>query len=174
MLFFSDLRFDSSACGPGLFISENNTHLRQNVPTGNFRTCTMNIGWTKGVHYWSIRIIDRGQKGHAFIGIVPSTFDTSFFQYPGKTSDSYGIYFNNGKTYNNGGGTEFTSDLPKNNDVIGVLLDLEARTLTYFKNKEILGTAFGRLPHQGGNVRYHPAVGFCELGQWVILITTTK
>jgi len=176
MLFFSDLRFDPAACGPGLFISENNTHLRQNVPTtGNFGTCrTMNTGWTEGVHYWSIRIIDRGSAGHVMIGIVQPTFNISLLHYPGKTSDSYGFYLINGNKYNNGIATAFTTDLPQNNDVIGVLLDLEARTLTYFKNGKILGTAFGLLPDQGTNAKYYPAVGFYELGQWVSLIRTIK
>ncbi len=176
MLFFSDLRFDSSACGPGLFISENNTHLRQNVPTtGNFGTCrTMNTGWTEGVHYWSIRIIERGSSAYLVIGIVLPTFNISLIHYPGATNDSYGLCLSNGQKYNNSVGTAFTSDLPKNNDVIGVLLDLEARTLTYYKNGQILGTAFGLLPDKGTNAKYYPAVGLRELGLWVSLIRTIK
>jgi hypothetical protein len=134
----------------------------------------MNTGWTEGVHYWSIRIIERGSSAYLVIGIVLPTFNISLIHYPGATNDSYGLCLSNGQKYNNSVGTAFTSDLPKNNDVIGVLLDLEARTLTYYKNGQILGTAFGLLPDKGTNAKYYPAVGFYELGQWVSLIRTIK
>jgi hypothetical protein len=175
VLSFVDLRFDPSACGPGLFISDNNTHLRQNVASGAHHTCrTMGNGWTQGVHYWSVKIIDRSAEGRIMIGIISSAFNVSLPQYVGQTSDSYGFYPHNGQKYNNGANVVFTSDLPKNGDVIGVLLDLEARTLTYFKNGQILGTAFGQIPLQGNDIKYYPAISCYELGNWVSLIKTTK
>jgi hypothetical protein len=134
----------------------------------------MGSGWTQGVHYWSIRVADRGPNGHVIIGIVSSAFDTSVLQYPGQTSDSYGFQLYHGHRHNNAQATAFTTDLPKKGDVIGVLLDLDAQTLTYFKNGQILGTAFSQILLQSTNIKYHPAVGFYELGQWVSLIKTTK
>lgn len=170
-----DLRFDPSACGPGLFISDNNTHLRQNVPTGAHRTCrTLGAGWTKGVHYWSVRIIDRSANGYIMIGIVSSAFDVSVLQHVGETSSGYAVYAHNGHKYHNGAAVGFISDLPKNGDVIGVLLDLDARTLTYFKNGILLGTAFGQIPLPDNNTKYYPAISCYELGHWVSLIRTTK
>lgn len=175
MLSFADLHFDPAACGPGLFISDNNTHLRRNIASDHYNTCrTMHTGWTQGVHYWSIRVIDRGSSCRILTGIVLPTFDISLPQYVGQTSDSYGIYWSNGNKYNRGATAAFTSDLPRNNDVIGILLDLEARTLTYYKNGQILGTAFGLLPLQGTDDKYYPAVTLVQLGQWVSLIKTTK
>lgn len=149
--------------------------MRQNIPSGSWHTCRISdAGWTEGIHYWSIRIIDRGETGTLLIGIVSSAFNTSLAQYPGQTSDSYGLYLIHGQKYNNAVPVAFTSDLLQNNDVLGILLDLEARTLTYFKNGQILGTAFGQLPLQGTNTKYYPAVGLYELGQWVSLIRTVK
>jgi hypothetical protein len=116
--------------------------------------------------------MDRGKNGYIMIGIVSSNFDTSLTQYPGDTGDSYGFYVHTGNKYHSGA-SAFVSDLPQNNDVIGVLLDLEARTLTYFKNGQILGTAYGELPLKG-NIKYYPAIGLCELGGWVNLIKTIK
>jgi hypothetical protein len=107
------------------------------------------------------------------IGIVSSNFNTGLAQYPGNTDDSYGFYVQNGTTYRSAAPSAFVADLPQNNDVIGVLLDLEAKTLTYFKNGQILGTAFGELPLQG-NIKYYPAIGLAELGGWVNLIKTIK
>lgn len=170
-----DHRFDSSACAPDLFISDNNTHLRKNTETLGHRSCRIGTtGWTKGVHYWSVRIIDRASRGYITIGVILSTFDVSLLKYVGQTTTSYGFYAYNGHKYHNHVGKAFTSDLPKNGDVIGVLLDLDARTLTYFKNGQILGTAFGQLPVADNNTKYYPAVSFYELGHWVTLIKTTK
>ncbi len=130
----------------------------------------MTTGWTQGVHYWSIRVADKGPNGHVMVGIVSSAFDTSVLQNIGQKSDSYGFYLYNGHRVNNAQSTVFTTDLPKNGDVIGVLLDLDAQTLTYFKNGQILGTAFGQIPLQSTNIKYHPAVAFYELGQWISLV----
>jgi hypothetical protein len=175
VLFFTDLRFNPSACAPGLFISDHNTQLRQNVATTQWRTCrTMGTGWTEGVHYWSIRVADRGPTGYLIIGIVSSAFDTSVLQYSGQTSDSYGFQLYSGHRHNNAKSTVLTTDLPKNGDVIGVLLDLDAQTLTYFKNGQILGTVFGQIPVRSTDIKYHPAVACYELGSWVSLIRTTK
>ncbi|CAF3310516.1 unnamed protein product [Rotaria socialis] len=171
----NDLRFDPSCCGVNLFISDENIHLKKITNTAAWRTCrAMNAGWSEGIHYWSIRINDRGPEGYVMIGIVTEKFDTSKAIYPGNTADSYGFYVYNGNKYNGGSSVAFISDLPKNNDVIGVLLDFDSRTLSYFKNGTILGTAFGLLPVNGSATKYYPAVGFYSLGQWVNFVHTAK
>ncbi|CAF3852566.1 unnamed protein product, partial [Rotaria sp. Silwood1] len=171
----NDLQFDSSCCGPSLYISDENLHLRKTVATDQWRTCrAMNAGWSDGIHYWSVRINDRGAVGYLMIGVVTDAFDVSAISYPGKTVDSFGFHIFNGQKYNGSNGVAFTSDLPKNGDVIGVLLDLEARTLTYFKNGKIVGTAYGLLPANGTNIKYYPAVACYELGQWINFTRTLK
>jgi len=171
--YFIDLRFDPACCGPSLFISDENTTLKKNVDNGTWYTCRIaNAEWNKGAHYWSMRILDKG-AGIVMIGIVPTDFNTSLAQYPGQTANSYAFYVWNGTKYGSGSATGFTTDLPKSNDVIGVLLDLEARTLTYFKNGQIIGTAFGEIPIQD-NIKYSPAIGLHSFGAWVSLIKTIK
>ncbi|CAF3215452.1 unnamed protein product [Rotaria sp. Silwood2] len=169
----NDLRFDPASCGSGLFISDENTHLRKIVAIDEWRTYRiMNTEWTEGIHYWSMRINDRGPDGTIMIGIVTKNFDTGSILYPGNTSDSYSFYVHNGNKYNDSNAAAFTTDLPKNSDVIGVLLDFDARTLTYFKNGQIVGTAYGQLPVHGTDVKYFPAVGFYKLGQWKLYFLT--
>ncbi|CAF1129891.1 unnamed protein product, partial [Didymodactylos carnosus] len=164
------LKFDPGACGVGLFISDENTHLRTNINTTGWRTCrTLNSGWTEGIHYWSMRIVDRGPNGHIMTGVVNDQFDMGQATYPGENTNGYGLYLHNMNKYN-GGGAAFSSDSASNGDVIGTLLDLEARTVTYFKNGRILGTAFGMIPQ--GKQKYYPAVGMYELGNWVSVIRT--
>ncbi|CAF1533725.1 unnamed protein product [Rotaria sp. Silwood1] len=138
----NDLQFDSSFCGPSLYTSDENLHLRKTVATNEWRTCrAMNAGWSDSIHYWSVRINDRSAEGYLMIGVVTDAFDVSAVTYPGNTVDSFGFYIFNGHKYNGSNSVAFTSDLPKNGDVIGVLLDLEARTLTYLKNGKIVGTS---------------------------------
>jgi len=108
------------------------------------------------------------------LGIVRENFDASQSQFPGSTSDNYGYYLNSGKKYRGWTDTDFCPILPRNGDVIGILLDLEARTLTYFNNGQILGCAFGQIPAQPNVIKYYPAVGFYELGHWVSLINTSS
>lgn len=172
---YLDLRFDPSACGPSLRISNNNTELAQIVPTGGHRTCrTLGAGWTGGVYYWSVKIIDRGPAGYIMIGIISSAFDVSLLQHVGQPSSGYGFYVCNGHKYHDNTAIGLTSDLPQKHDVIGVLLDVDARTLTYFKNGELLGTAYGQIPLSDNNTKYYPAISCYELGNCVDLIKTTR
>ena len=134
----------------------------------------MNTGWTQGIHYWSMRVNDRSPDGTIMIGIVTQNFDTGSATYPGQTPDSYSVYCNNGQKHNAGKPILFTTNLPADGDVIGVLLDLDAQTLTYFKNGQILGTAFGQIPVHSTTIKYFPAIGCSKLGQWVSLIRTLK
>lgn len=169
-----DLRFDPAACGPGLFITNDNTHLRQNTVVTEGRTCrTMIAGWMHGTHYWSMRVINHGLMARIIIGIVPSYFDISIPHYPGATADSFGLYLVNGNKYNGGQPSGFSTDLIRSGDIIGVLLDLHAKTLTFFKNGHLLGTAFGHLPVHG-LIRFYPAVTFYDMGSWISLVKTFK
>ncbi len=107
-------------------------------------------------------------------GIVRENFDVSQPNYPGKTSDSYGYSLFDGHKYNAGTATAFCPTLTSNSDVIGILLDLEAHTMTYFCNGQIIGCAFGQIPVQPDVIKYYPAIGFYALDDWVSLIKTSS
>ncbi len=172
---YLDLRFDPSACSSGLLISNNNTHLRLTASTAGHRACrTIGTGWTQGLHYWSVRIIEKSANRYIMIGIVSSDFDMSARQYVGQSSSSYGFYIYNGHRYHNSKAVGFISDLPKNGDIIGVLLDLDARTLSYYINGIMLGTAFCQIPVPDNNTKYYPAISHCEPGHGVSIVQTTK
>lgn len=66
------------------------------------------------------------------IGIISSAFDVSAYQHVGQPSSGYAFYVYKGHKYHNGAVVGMTTDLPKNGYVIGVLLDLDARTLSFF------------------------------------------
>jgi len=77
----------------------------------------------------------------AFAGIVRPAFrDTANIM--GNNSDAYGYYSSNGQKYNGSAtGTAYGSTWTTN-DVIGVALDLDAGTLTFYKNGTTQGQAF--------------------------------
>ncbi|CAF2844878.1 unnamed protein product [Rotaria sp. Silwood2] len=163
-----DLQFDPSNCGPGLSILEDNTHLRRIAPNNRAHyTCRIATpGWSKGKHYWSIRINNRGSDGYMTLGIVNDNFDFSKDNYPGLSPGGYGYYVHNGHAFISGSGATFNSNVPRNGDIIGILLDLDERTLTYFNNGQSLGCASGQLAVLSDVIKYFPAVAFYELGHW--------
>ncbi|UJR13154.1 hypothetical protein I4U23_000178 [Adineta vaga] len=169
----NELRFDPSVCGSGLYISDENLQLRQVANADRFRSCRlMNAGWSSGIHYWSFRLVDLGASS-LVLGVVTDEFDISAETYPGSSSNNYGLYTSNGSKYTNGGSFQFAPDnLYQNNDEAGILLDLEARTITFFKNGRMMGTAFSNIAPGSNMTKYYPAVGLYHLGHWINIIKT--
>lgn len=62
----------------------------------------------------------------------------------GNPSGGYGYYSGDGNKYNNGTGVAYGSALA-NGDVIGIALDADAGTLTFYKNNVSLGVAYSGL-----------------------------
>ena len=73
--------------------------------------------------------------------------------YPGSTATSYGL-FTTGAKYNNATGTAGYASAQVNGDIVGVALDLDAGTLTYYVNGVSQGTAFSGLSGE-----FFPAIG---------------
>jgi hypothetical protein len=93
------------------------------------------IGVSTGKWYWEVV----GTSGGAFmIGIGG---DGGRFDW--QTTRGYGYAFN-GQKYTNSVGTAYGATYT-NNDVIGVALDMDAGTLTFYKNGTSQGTAFSGL-----------------------------
>jgi len=107
---------------------------------------TGTIGVSSGKWYWEIFV----GSVQDVVGIWP--ISSKINSYPGSSSTSYGYYGSSGNKYNNttpvAYGAAFTSG-----DIIGVALDLDVGTLTFYKNGASQGTAFSSLT--GG---FRPAV----------------
>jgi hypothetical protein len=95
------------------------------------------ISVSSGKWYWETTITAVG-TGSLLLGIANATWDLT---YVGSTSGSYGYFSANGNKGNNTSfsayGATFTT-----NDVIGIALDMDAGTLTFYKNNTSQGTAF--------------------------------
>jgi hypothetical protein len=100
------------------------------------------IAVSTGKWYWEATFFKPG-SGDGVLGIHKS--NTSLFQIVGYSGDPNGYgYAANGNKQNNSTGVAYGATFT-NGDVIGVALDLDAGTLTFYKNNTSQGVAFSSL-----------------------------
>ena len=76
---------------------------------------------------------------HAMVGVANAFASTT--DYVGANANSWGYLAGNGNKYNSGTGTAYGASYGSG-DVIGAALDMDAGTLTFYKNGASQGTAF--------------------------------
>ena len=76
---------------------------------------------------------------YAMVGVANAFASTT--DYVGANANSWGYYASNGNKYNSGTGTAYGASYGSG-DVIGAALDMDAGTLTFYKNGASQGTAF--------------------------------
>jgi hypothetical protein len=102
------------------------------------------FGVSSGKWYWEVHITNLANN--SMLGITKETdtkATTGQDVYPGISANSYG-YIAGGQKYNNATGTTYGASYTTN-DIIGIALDMDAGTLTYYKNNTSQGTAFSGL-----------------------------
>ena len=129
-------------------------NLSQYNATANWTTSTSTFYVSSGKWYWETIFTNLTASSYGMPGIVDNNFaQQTLGNYPGVSPTSYG-YFNSGGTkYNNATGTAYGAGYV-DNDVIGVALDMDGGTLTFYKNGVSQGTAF-----TGLSGSFTPAVG---------------
>ena len=101
---------------------------------------------SSGKYYWEITTTNIANPSDAMIGIASVTETSSFLPsnyFTGQGANSYGYYSANGNKYNNGSASAYGSAY--GNVVIGVALDMNAGTLTFYVNNTSQGVAFSGL-----------------------------
>jgi hypothetical protein len=123
-------------------VSVRDEGLRIDTSVAGFGGPNATIGVTSGKWYWEVT--QGSSTTTALFGIRNSS--ASLLQWPGGASGGgYGYYQLTGAKYVNAGGAAYGAPWGLN-DVIGVALDLDARTLAFFKNGVSQGIAFTAIP----------------------------
>jgi hypothetical protein len=97
------------------------------------------VGMTSGKWYWEVQ--GTAITSHFYIGVATSLAVHEW----GSTAGEWVYVSANGNKANNGSASAYGATYT-DNDVIGVALDLDAGTLTFYKNGVSQGTAFSGLP----------------------------
>jgi len=105
---------------------------------GGYAAAIATIGVSTGKWYWEIV---NTSAVNSNIGILKD--GDSLASYVGQTANGYSWY-TTGNKYNNASGTAYASAYAQN-DVIGVALDMDGGTLTFYKNGATQGQAFSGL-----------------------------
>ena len=106
---------------------------------GSNRQMTSTIGVSSGKWYAEFTITGSGGSTNTIVGVSGDT-DSRFDYYPGQGQNAYGYAAGDGKLYNNGAGATYGATWTYG-DVIGVALDLDNGTLTFYKNNSTQGQA---------------------------------
>ena len=99
------------------------------------------LGVSTGKWYWEATLTSAGTDVGVGISTNPAGSANSYI---GGDVNSWGYYANNGNKWNNGSSSSYGATYA-NGDVIGIALDLDAGTLTFYKNNTTQGTAFSSL-----------------------------
>jgi len=132
----------------------NSANLGQYNATANWTTGTSTFYVSTGKWYWEVLYTNLTGSTYGMTGIVDNNFaQQTLGNYPGVSATSYAYYNADGKKYNAGAGATYGATYA-DNDVIGIALDMDAGTLTFYKNGVSQGTAF-----TGLSGTFTPAVG---------------
>ena len=155
--------------GSGIELSENRLVARK-FSDYSWKVATGGLPMTRGRHYWEVELTATG-AGHIFLGVARPAglhHDKPYEEAP----DSYCIFACDGSLYANGrpaaGGSRRRTRSRKfvPGDRVGVLLDLDARSIDFYRNGKRCGRGFEgvtgplvrtvELETRGDEVTIHP------------------
>ena len=125
---------------PTLPISATATYTNGNLSFvgSSYRSPRSTLGISTGKFYFEMLRTSTADDVH--VGVATDT-ETGLDTWVGSTSAGYVYAGNNGQKYNNNSGSSYGATFTTN-DIIGVAVDMDAGTLTFYKNNTTQGQAF--------------------------------
>jgi len=115
-------------------------------------TATMGVT-ASGKYYWEATFVSGSGSNNSFLGVVAGQLQNTSAADLGYYSNEYAYMSGNGNKYTNNTSAAYGSSYTSG-DVIGFALDLDAGTLTFYKNNTSQGVAFSSL---SASETYFPA-----------------
>jgi hypothetical protein len=131
-------------------LSNGNLDLKWPTTSWVLYRSTMHV--SSGKWYWEVTL---GNNQYSLLGIIPTDYNmnTSTNYWMAQVPNAYSFYPFSGHTYANTSSAQYTSaDTSASGTTYGIALDLDAGTLTYYKNGVSLGVA-----HNGISGSFSPA-----------------
>ncbi|CAH1791254.1 unnamed protein product [Owenia fusiformis] len=144
--------YDSTNCHPDIEFS--NENMTVTCSDREERTVLSTVGFSKGVHYWEMKIDRYDNQSDPAFGVA--RFDTTKDAMLGKDDKGWCMYVDSQRSWfkHNGQHKERTIGGIKQGSVIGVLLDLNQHTLSFYINDE----PHGPIAFTGLHGVFYPAV----------------
>ena len=117
-------------------------NLQYQAASGQWESKISTLGVSSGKWYFE-GTPTSGSTPHIFLGLINMS-DTYLSQYLGYYGNTWGYYFHNGTKYNNASSSSYGSIVGVG-DVVGVALDADAGTLTFYRNGVSQGVAYSGL-----------------------------
>jgi len=114
------------------------------VGTSSWRWSKGTLAITSGKWYWEV-IHTNGGADNLFTGITKTQFRNFTYDLNHSSSDSYNVWGYtslNGRKEGQGAGTDYGATFQTAGDVVGVALNMDTGTLTFYKNGVSQGQAF--------------------------------
>jgi hypothetical protein len=116
-------------------LSVTNANLTASFNAAN-QVCFSTFGVSNGKWYWEV---NPSTTAEDMIGVANAFATRS--GYTGSDANGWSYYKTNGNKYNSATGTAYGASYA-NTDIIGVALNMDTGTLTFYKNNVSQGTAF--------------------------------
>ncbi len=124
--------------GAGVTLSNNNTTVAIATTPNDGGGVRSTIGKSSGKWYWEVTV--GGSQGYSLTGVATAAANVNSGTYWAATTAGYGYYAATGTKYNGGSIAYGTASSP--GTVIGVALDMDSGTLTFYRNGVSMGVAF--------------------------------
>lgn len=155
--------WDVTRASNGLVIENEHVTVKKSSTDDLWQSVLGTVGFSSGIHYWNIEILESSNHNRIRIG-VSSNLNVTCNSFPGHGDDtgvSYGYDGNRHYSNINGSfGPSYTTG-----DIIGTLLNMNDKTVTFYKNSIRVGTAVGKDILLDDI--YYPCVTLFAIGQQV-------